>query len=66
MKTAITVRLDPGLLAAVRAGAVRENRSLTNFIETALLSRVGADATCQVGADARAGESQGKDPDPDE
>jgi hypothetical protein len=36
MKTAITVRLNPSLLAAVRESAERENRSLTNFIETSL------------------------------
>ena len=40
MKTAITVRLDPALLAAVREGAERENRSLTNFIETSLKEHI--------------------------
>lgn len=40
MKTAITVRLDPALLAAVRDGAERENRSLTNFIETSLKEHI--------------------------
>jgi len=40
MKTAITVRLDPELLEAVRVGAERENRTLTNFIETSLKERL--------------------------
>lgn len=40
MKTAITVRLDPALLAAVRQNAERENRSLTNFIETSLKEHI--------------------------
>lgn len=40
MKTAITVRLDPDLLSAVRASADRENRTLTNFIETALKEHI--------------------------
>ncbi len=40
MKTAITVRLDPDLLEAVRMGAERENRTLTNFVATALKERL--------------------------
>lgn len=40
MKTAITVRLDPELLEAVRIGAERENRTLTNYIATALKERL--------------------------
>jgi|EndMetStandDraft_7_1072992.scaffolds.fasta_scaffold769151_2 hypothetical protein len=40
MKTAITVRLDPDLLEAVRMGAERENRTLTNFVATALRERL--------------------------
>jgi predicted transcriptional regulator len=43
MKTAITVRLDPNLLEAVRIGAERENRTLTNFIATALKERLQSD-----------------------
>jgi hypothetical protein len=39
-KTAVTVRLNPDLLAEVRQSAARDNRSLTNFIETALRERV--------------------------
>jgi len=40
MRTAITVRVEAGLLAAARRGAAQENRTLTNFIETALRCRV--------------------------
>lgn len=40
MKTAITVWLDPALLAAIREGAERENISLTNFIETSLKEHI--------------------------
>jgi hypothetical protein len=39
-KTPITVRLHPDLLAEVRQSAARDNRSLTNFIETALRERI--------------------------
>jgi hypothetical protein len=42
MKQAITVRIDPELLAAARARAKIENRTLTNFLETALKERVEA------------------------
>jgi hypothetical protein len=41
-KTAVTVRLQPDLLAQVRESAARDNRSLTNFIETALRERLVA------------------------
>jgi hypothetical protein len=41
-KTAVTVRLQPDLLAQVRESAARDNRSLTNFIETALRDRLVA------------------------
>jgi hypothetical protein len=45
-KTPVTVRLNPDLLAEVRQSAARDNRSLTNFIETALRERVnGASRT---------------------
>jgi hypothetical protein len=40
LKTAVTVRLNPELLAEVRQSAARDNRSLTNFIETALRERI--------------------------
>lgn len=44
LKTAITVRVNSELLAAVRACAKHENRTLTNFIETVLLAKVSAAA----------------------
>ena len=40
LKTPVTVRLNPDLLADVRESAARDNRSLTNFIETALRERI--------------------------
>jgi hypothetical protein len=40
LKTPVTIRLNPDLLAEVRQSAARDNRSLTNFIETALRERV--------------------------
>jgi hypothetical protein len=42
MKQAITVRIDPELLAIARACAKQENRTLTNFLETALKERIGS------------------------
>jgi hypothetical protein len=42
MKTAVSFRLKPEILAAVQAMARLENRSLTNFIETVLLERLRA------------------------
>jgi hypothetical protein len=39
-KTPVTVRLNPDLLAEVRQSAASDNRSLTNFIETALRERI--------------------------
>jgi hypothetical protein len=39
-KKPITVRMDPALLEQVRMGAARDNRSVTNFIETALRQRL--------------------------
>jgi hypothetical protein len=39
-KKPVTVRLNPDLLAEVRQSAARDNRSLTNFIETALRERI--------------------------
>jgi hypothetical protein len=42
MKQAITIRIDPELLASARARAKEENRTLTNFLETALKERFDA------------------------
>jgi hypothetical protein len=44
LKTPVTVRLNPDLLAEVRQSAARDNRSLTNFIETALRDRISGGA----------------------
>jgi predicted HicB family RNase H-like nuclease len=44
-KTPVTVRLNPDLLEKVRASAAKDNRSLTNYIETALRQRVSADSS---------------------
>ncbi len=41
MKQPITIRLDPELLATARMKAKEENRTLTNFLETALKERFG-------------------------
>jgi hypothetical protein len=40
MKQAITIRIDPELLENARKCAEQENRTLTNYIETALKERV--------------------------
>jgi hypothetical protein len=42
MKQPITIRLDPELLANARIRAKEENRTLTNFLETALKERFEA------------------------
>ena len=42
MKQPITIRLDPELLATARLRAKAENRTLTNFLETALKERFHA------------------------
>jgi DNA phosphorothioation-dependent restriction protein DptG len=45
MKQAITIRIDPELLAYARARAKEENRTLTNFLETVLKERVNASSS---------------------
>jgi len=40
MKKPLALRIDPVLLAAARECARRDNRTLTNFIETVLRRRV--------------------------
>ena len=42
MRKTITMRFDPELLAEARLQAARENRTLTNFIETVVRQRVAA------------------------
>lgn len=48
MRKAVTLRLDTDLLAAVRRYATMENRTLTNFIETAIKQRIAASAAGQT------------------
>jgi hypothetical protein len=48
MKQAITVRIDSELLANARALAKEENRTLTNFLETALKERIGASVSSPI------------------
>lgn len=45
MKQIVTFRLDPGLLAKARNSAQRENRTLTNFVETLLKQAVDGPAS---------------------
>lgn len=40
MRKPITMRFDPDLLVQAKRQAARENRSLTNFIETIVRQRV--------------------------
>lgn len=42
VKQPLALRIEAGLLAAVRRCASEENRSLTNFIETVLKARVAS------------------------
>ena len=42
MKQAVTLRLDPTLLAEAKRIAGSENRTLTNFVETLLKTRIGS------------------------
>ena len=48
MRKTITMRFDPDLLAKARLQAARENRTLTNFIETVVRQRV-TDASAAPG-----------------
>ena len=53
MKQAIALRIDPNLLASARRCAAEENRTLTNFIETALKARVNERSQVLNGKSAR-------------
>jgi hypothetical protein len=59
MKTAITVRLDPDLLEAIRQQARQENRTLTNLIETVLRDRI-APTTAAIPARGGAASGSGR------
>jgi hypothetical protein len=54
MRKAINMRFDPDLLVLARLQAARENRSLTNFVETAVRQRI-ADGLAATSFDARIG-----------
>jgi hypothetical protein len=50
LKQLVTFRLDPGLLAKARDSAQRENRTLTNFVETVLKQAVDGPVDAPVDA----------------
>ncbi len=56
MRKTITMRFDPDLLAKARLQAARENRTLTNFIETAVRQRVAHASPTLGSSNAPAGE----------
>ena len=60
MKQPITIRLDPELLAAARVCAKQENRSLTNFLETALKERLKASAVLRTAGQSFDGQKIGR------
>lgn len=60
MKTPITLRLDPDLLAAARAEAERDSRTLTNLLELAIKRYLGAGAVAPVRDAANAAPSQAR------
>lgn len=57
MKKLVTFRFDADVLARARQLACRENRSLTNFIETILKQAVEGEARDDFPARARADEA---------
>jgi hypothetical protein len=59
-KTPVTVRLNPDLLAEVRQSAARDNRSLTNFIETALRERINGVSRSRRAPKSAAGFAENK------
>ena len=54
MRKPITMRFDPHLLCQARLQAVRENRTLTNFIETAVRQRMADVSLVKDPSDAAA------------
>ena len=56
MRKSITMRFDADLLARARLEAARENRTLTNFIETVVRQRVADASPTPDLSDAAAGE----------
>lgn len=55
MRKSIAMRFDPDLLALARLQAVRENRSLTNFVETAVRQRLAECPPTTAPSDLRTG-----------
>ena len=55
MRKPINMRFDPDLLALARIQAARENRSLTNFVETAVRQRVANHRPAAARFDDRTG-----------
>jgi predicted HicB family RNase H-like nuclease len=51
LKKLVTFRFDPELLERAKASALRENRTLTNYVETVLKRAIdtGPSATEQTG-----------------
>ena len=56
MRKSITMRFDPDLLARARLEAARENRTLTNFIETVVRQRVTDASSTPDMSEAAAGD----------
>ena len=60
MKQPITIRLDPDLLATARIRAKEENRTLTNFLETALKERFDASGVSRPSSPSFDGQKTGR------
>jgi hypothetical protein len=50
VKKPITLRIDPELLEQIKRNAARDNRSVTNFIETALRQQLSGSRSRQAAA----------------
>jgi hypothetical protein len=61
LRQVVTFRLDPGLLAKARHSAQRENRTLTNFVETLIKQAVEGPVS---GSDQTTASDSGKPPPP--
>ena len=61
MKQPITIRLDPELLATARMCAKEENRTLTNFLETALKERFSASGVASASKPSFGGQKTGRE-----
>ena len=62
MRKPVTIRLDEAMIERIRSAAKAEHRTLTNFIETAVILRMGSgsDSADAEGA-AVAADSSGPD-----